>query len=104
MQKKVPWNAPYEERMDQGYEGGSNEDESNSALNGSCSLASSQGSACSLHRYSSGCCTGGISWADQCLLEDEGDHMLGDEEDVSCVTTEENDGEKPPIPLASLWD
>ena len=96
--------APHKEHMDQGYEGGSDEDKSDSALNGSCSSASSQGSMCSLHRYSSGCHTSGVSWADQCLSKDESDHVLGDEEDVSHVTTEENDGEKPPTPPASLRD
>ena len=63
--------APCEEHMDQGYKGGSDEDESDSTLNGSHSSASSHGS---------------VHWADQCLSKDEGDHMSGDEEGSTCVT------------------
>ena len=90
--------APHEEHMDQGYEGGPDKDESNSTLSGSCSSASSQGSVHSSHHSSSGCHTSGVSWADQCLSKEEGDHASGDEEDASHMTTEENDGEKPPTP------
>ena len=93
--------APHEKCMDQGYEGGSEQDKSDSTLNGSHSSASSQGSMHSSHCYSSGCHTSGISWADQCLSEDEGGHMLWDEEDASCMTTEEDEEEKQVTPPAS---
>ena len=81
------------------------DEESGSAdttLDGSHSPASSQGSACSLHYYSSGCCDGGGSWADQCLSKDGGNLASVEEENASHRTTEENDGEKekPQTPLA----
>ena len=98
------------ESMDQGYEGDSNRksneesDSTDTTLDVSCSPASSQGSARSLHHYSSGCHAGSGSWADQCLCEDGGDLASMDEENASCGTTDENDGgrEKPAIPLAYL--
>ena len=102
--KESTTEASCEECMDQGYKGSSDEDEGDSTLDGSHSSTSSQGSVRSLQCYISGCHTGSISWADQCLSEDEGDHVLGDEEDTSCRTTEENDGEQPPTPPASLQD
>ena len=95
---------PGDEHMDQNYEGdfdGDEESDSTEAtLEGSCSLASSQESVHSSHHYSLGCHISSISWADQCLSKDEGNPMLGSEEDASCVTTE-NDGENPPTPPAS---
>ena len=106
--------TPHEEEtggepMDQGYEGDSdrNSDEESGSTDttpdGSHFLASSQDSACSSHRYSLGCCTGGGSWADQCLSEDGGDLVSVEEENASHGTIEENDEqrEKPPTLLAS---
>ena len=97
------------ESMDQGYEGDSDknsDEESDSTditLDGSHSPASSQGGTCSSHRYSLGHHVSGGSWADQCLSEDGGDLVSVDEENTSCRTTDENDGEreKPLTPLAS---
>ena len=95
--------------MDQSYEGDSdrNSDEesgsTDTTLDSSCSLASSQGSTHSLHCYSSGCCASNGSWADQCLSKDGGNLASMDEENASHGTTDENDGEKekPATPLAS---
>ena len=100
---EAPHDEPGDERMDQDDEGGFDGDEESdgteATLKGSCYPASSQESACSSHQYFSGHHIGGISWADQCLSELEGDPVSGNEEDTSHVMTE-NDGENPPTPLA----
>ena len=62
---EAPCEEPRDECMDQDYkESFVGDEESNgteATLEGSCSPASSQGSVCSLHHYSSGHCTGGVS-------------------------------------------
>ena len=102
---EAPHKEPGDERMHQDDKGGFDRDQEShgteATLKSSCSPASSQESTCSSHHYFSGHHTGGISQADQCLYEDEGDPMSGSEEDASHVTTE-NDGQNPSNPLASL--
>ena len=73
--------------------GGSDEEGSDSTPD-SCSPASSQGSACHMHCYSSGRCQGGVGWADQHPSEDEGDPVSGGEEHVSRIAIDRDRGEE----------
>ena len=102
--KEDPTDAPHKECMDQGYEGGSDYEGSNSTPDDLCSPVSSQGSACHMCCYSSGHCPGGVSWVDQCLSKGEGDPMSGGEEDTSHVAIDEDRGEETPTPQTTLQD
>ena len=92
--EECPTEAPCKECMNQGHEGDSDEEGSDSTPDDSCFPASSQGSACHTCRYSLGCCPGGVSWADQCLSEDEGDPVSGGEEHTSCMAIDRDRGEE----------
>ena len=85
--------------MDQGYKGDSDEEGSDSTPDDLCSSVSSQGSACHTHSYSSGHCPGGISWADQCPSEDEGDPVSGGEEHTSHIAIDGDRVEETPTAL-----
>ena len=85
--------------MDQGYEGDSDEERSDSIPDDSCSPVSSQGSVHHMHHYSLEHCPDGISWADQCLSEDEGGPVSGGKEHASHIAIEGDTGEEIPTAL-----
>ena len=97
--KECPMEAPYEEHMDQGYEGDSDEEGGDSTPDDSCSPVSSKGSAC---HYFSGYHPGSVSWADQCPSKDEGDPMSGGKEQASHVAIDGDRGEETPTPQTTL--
>ena len=80
--------------MDQGYEGDFNEERSDNTPNDLCSPASTPESACHPCCYSSGHHPGGISWANQCLSEDEGGPVSGGEEHTSHIVIDGDTGEE----------
>ena len=102
--EECPTEAPHEEHMDQGYEGGSDDEGSDNTPDDLCSPASSQGSVCHMHWYPSGHHPGGISWADQCPSEDEGDPVSGGKEHTSCVAIDRDRGEETPTPQTTSRD
>ena len=97
--EECPAEAPCGECMDQEYKGDSDEERSDSTPDDTCSPASSPGSACHPHCYSSGCNPGSISWADQCPSEDEGVPVSGGEEHTSRIAIDEDTGEETPTAL-----
>ena len=94
--EECPAEAPHEEHMDQGYEGDSDEERSDSTPNDSCSPVSSQGSVHHMHHYSLGCHPGGISWVDQCSSEDEGGPVSGGKEHASHIAIDGDIEEEKP--------
>ena len=96
--EECPMEVPHKERMDQGYEGDSDEEGSDSTSDDLCSPVFIQGSVCHMHCYSLGHHPGGISWADQCPSEDEGNQVSGGKKHASHLAIDGDRGEETPTP------